>query len=339
MTDPLTENQADSSIALPAVTRPALDIVRCRFKFCAETCVELPDYPGSAWRGLFGHMLKRLVCVTREKHCPACRLYHGCPYSYVFETPVPANAGRMRRYTNVPHPFVIIPVSHGRIEKGQIFSVEMVLIGKAVRFLPYVVYAFEKAGSRGIGRGDGRFTLVSVLQHDETAGWQDIYRPGSDLGSCKPVNPVFPALPESFLVHFLTPFRAKRGGKLVTPERFEFSDLFSSLLRRISMLMYFHQDCDLQVDYAKLTRNGRKISLQDKKLEWKAWKRYSSRQQTLMNMDGVTGSITVSGCDLDDFWPYLWLGQWVHAGKATSMGLGQYKITAASLPDRTDSAF
>jgi CRISPR/Cas system endoribonuclease Cas6 (RAMP superfamily) len=37
---------------------------------------------------------------------------------------------------------------------------------------------------------------------------------------------------------------------------------------------------------------------------------------------------------LDAFWPYLWLGQWTHAGKGTSMGMGAYTIQPASLPTR-----
>lgn len=32
----------------------------------------MPAYAGSAWRGAFGHALKRLVCVTREPACPPC---------------------------------------------------------------------------------------------------------------------------------------------------------------------------------------------------------------------------------------------------------------------------
>jgi CRISPR/Cas system endoribonuclease Cas6 (RAMP superfamily) len=30
--------------------------------------------------------------------------------------------------------------------------------------------------------------------------------------------------------------------------------------------------------------------------------------------------------DLEDYWPYLWLGQWTHVGKGTSMGMGAYTI-------------
>ena len=64
-------------------------------------------------------------------------------------------------------------------------------------------------------------------------------------------------------------------------------------------------------------------------LRWHEWTRYSSRQDALLQMGGLLGEITVAGADLSPFWPYLWLGQWTHAGKGTSMGLGKYRIEAA----------
>lgn len=71
------------------------------------------------------------------------------------------------------------------------------------------------------------------------------------------------------------------------------------------------------------------------KLAWKDWTRYSSRQKTTMQMGGLVGEILLELAEDAPFWPYLWLGQWVHAGKGTSMGLGCYTIEPASLPSAT----
>lgn len=38
------------------------------------------------------------------------------------------------------------------------------------------------------------------------------------------------------------------------------------------------------------------------------------------------GTIELAGDGLEPFWPYLWLGQWTHAGKGVVMGLGGYRI-------------
>jgi hypothetical protein len=46
-----------------------------------------------------------------------------------------------------------------------------------------------------------------------------------------------------------------------------------------------------------------------------------------MNMGGLIGSVQMDMQGLEDFWPYLWLGQWTHVGKGTSMGMGAYSIS------------
>lgn len=57
-------------------------------------------------------------------------------------------------------------------------------------------------------------------------------------------------------------------------------------------------------------------------LFWKDWTRYSSRQQTSMQLGGLQGSIRYRGC-LEAFLPFLELAAAVHIGKQTSFGPGQ----------------
>lgn len=49
-----------------------------------------------------------------------------------------------------------------------------------------------------------------------------------------------------------------------------------------------------------------------------------------MQLGGLLGTVVFESRDLAPFWPYLWLGQWTHAGKNTSMGLGKYQVTETS---------
>jgi hypothetical protein len=123
-----------------------------------------------------------------------------------------------------------------------------------------------------------------------------------------------------------TPLRLKAEGRHVVPEQFRFGSLFSPLLRRISLLTAFHTDTPLQTDFAALTRTAQEIAVQSSQLRWHDWTRYSARQDTLLQMGGLLGEIRLSGTGLEPFWPYLWLGQWTHVGKGTSMGLGRYRI-------------
>ncbi|HRM21993.1 MAG TPA: hypothetical protein PL031_05560 [Neisseria sp.] len=43
-----------------------LPIARYRFGFALESEMRLPEYAGSTLRGVFGHALRRLACMTRR---------------------------------------------------------------------------------------------------------------------------------------------------------------------------------------------------------------------------------------------------------------------------------
>ncbi len=312
---------------------PMLPLARYRLRFKPSGQVRLPEYTGSAWRGALGHALKKTVCVTHLNACPPCLLYRSCPYPYIFETPPPLAAQKMRKYTAAPHPFVLEPP---RAPENDLHQVGLTLIGRGNAYLPYLVYALQCAGEQGLGKGRAPMMLMDVWQAEpaEAGTWVPIYEPGGTLKPRPPGVPSVPAAPSAIRLRFETPVRLQRDGRLVTPETFRFSDLFGPLLRRISMLTYFHTDTPLETDFAGLMEQARQVELAAVKLAWKDWTRYSSRQKTELQMGGLIGEIVIELDEGSPFWPYLWLGQWVHVGKGTSMGLGQYTIQPASLPNQ-----
>lgn len=316
-----------------AITLP---IGRYRAVFRADSSVHLPPYPGSAWRGAFGHALKRALCVTRAPVCAECALWRACGYAYVFETPPPAHTEKMRKYSAAPHPFVLsLDLQGDTLAPGATYELGFTLIGRGNQHLPYMLHALAQAGAQGIGQGRGRLSLERVEQLD--TGWTAIYRPGE---RCEPrpiVIPAIPAVPSRARLVLETPLRLKREAGIVGARDFSFGALFANLLRRISMLTYFHTDTPLETDFAALTRAAREVTHAEASLRWFDWTRYSSRQKREMALGGLLGEVTLDGALIEPFWPYLWLGQYVHAGAVTSMGLGRYRIeTAASLPSRTE---
>lgn len=306
-----------------------------RARLRAVDALRLPAYAGSAWRGIFGRALRRAVCVTGSRSCEGCMLRGNCAYAYLFETPPPADAKMLRRYPAAPHPFLVAPddKAAGEIGEGQLFHLPFRLFGQGNAHLPYVVHALQRAGGYGIGRGDGRFALEGVEQMGP-GGWQAIM-PADDGGLAPaPAGPALVPPPPNDEVRLVmeTPLRAKRAGALVGPQEFAFHDLFRTLLRRLSALCHFHGDQCLEVDFRGLVEQARGVVERTGALRWHEWTRYSSRQRTTMQMGGLLGEVTYAGPDLAPFWPLLWAGQWTHAGKAASMGLGRYRLAAASLP-------
>lgn len=279
-----------------------------------------------------GRALKKTVCVTALKNCPRCLLYRSCPYPYIFETPPPENSEKMRRYRAAPHPFLLeLPLECG----SGLYELGLTLVGRAAAYLPYLVYAFQLAGKRGLGKARVPMILVEVVQAQPVHknGWVPIYEPGGVLKRFPPSVAEIPAAPTDVHLRLKTPLRLRHAGRLVNPQTFRFSDLLGALLRRVSLLTYFHTDRPLETDFAGIMSKARRVEPLSVGLEWKDWTRYSSRQETTMQMGGLIGEMVIELKPGTPFWPYLFLGQWVHAGKATSMGLGQYEIEPASLPE------
>ena len=109
-------------------------------------------------------------------------------------------------------------------------------------------------------------------------------------------------------------------------QNFSFADLFGNVLRRLSLLQSFHTDQALEADFRGLSQAARVVPLREKNLRWEEQARHSSRQNADMSLGGLVGEIRLAGNELADFWPYLWLGQYTHAGRATTLGLGRYRI-------------
>ncbi len=315
-----------------AESNSPVDTVLYRFNLCALDEIYFRTFSGSFWRSLFGMSLRRIVCVTQQPDCHQCMLSANCAYSYLFETAPPADANRMRRYTTIPHPFVIKNTpSEKKLCKGQIFDFEMVLIGKGNEYLPYIMQSLIRAGMLGIHREKSKFTLQTVSCQlpgaDQT--WQTLWQKGqSQITKVQRMKTLIPCPPvqEQVTIHFKTPFRFIQQGKPLRPSKLAFHHLYRSLSRRIAMLAYFHNNIDLELNYKANIKKAEAVKIISGELHWTEWERYSARQKTVMKMGGITGEIVIDLLSYKDLWPMLWLGQYTHAGKATSMGLGEFKL-------------
>lgn len=299
-----------------------------KFQFILKSLdnIILPTYKGSTLRGGFGNAFKKIVCVAREKICDHCLLKGKCVYSYVFETPLPPDTSKMRKYPFAPHPFIITPpLEKNRIyKKGESICFELTLIGRSIEYLPYFIFTFEELGKLGLGKGRGGYQLEEVKCQEETVyssrtkTLRDVYK----IVGIKDLGLPATHLP-ALQLNFLTPTRVKFDGKL-TPT-LEFHVSIRSLLRRISLLSYFHCGEELSLDFQDIIKKSRDVFTEKSDLSWIDWERYSNRQEVKMKLGGFMGSISFKG-EIGPFLPLLFLGEYVHVGKGTSFGLGKYRI-------------
>jgi hypothetical protein len=313
-----------------APTAPLLSIVRCRFLLEAQEPVALPNYAGSAWRGLLGHGLRRLVCVTRQPTCDGCMLRYTCLYSTFFETPAPPTVPE-RRYKALPHPFILEPEIIGvrEIPEGGALRLGITLMGPAIEHAPYLIHALNLAGQRGLGRGRGR-CKVTALEREETLGgdrWEQVYSAEcGEFGRRETSAPAIPAAPAKVRLRLLTPLRIKRHGRFVGVREFAAADLLRNLYARLAVLTALYAHAPDQFPWRSVRDQAERVHIASSQLRWYEWTRFSSRQNTRMQMGGLLGELELTGPGLKTFWPALWLGQWVHVGKGSSFGLGGYRL-------------
>jgi hypothetical protein len=323
-----------------------LRIAKYHFKLQAVERLGLPRYKGSTLRGGFGSVFKRTVCFQKEvKSCADCLLRANCPYAYIFETAPPQDAEVLRTYSDVPLPFVIEPPLDTKTvyEPGETLDFGLVLVGRAINYLPYFIVVFQELGKVGLGQGRGNYRLREVAavqplsgeeeviysaanemvcERDLSVGWQEIKSQIPNPKIQTPTSNLQPPNPK-LTVNFLTPTRMKYEGRFV--DRPEFHVLVRNILRRVSSLYYFHCGERWETDYRGIIEAAQGVQLAEAGTGWVDWERYSRRQQQRMNLGGLVGRATYEG-ELEPFLPLLVLGELVHVGKGTVFGNGKYEV-------------
>ena len=286
-----------------------------------------PDYSGSLLRGNFGAALRRTACMTGLPECAGCPLYRTCPYPAIFETPAPETHS-LQRFSQVPNPYVVEPPPLGTryVPAEGIFSFAMVLVGRALDQLPLIVFALQRAFGSGIGRLRATGSLVDIALEglDGAESVWDAETSSIDTHGQKLSVPLLTDI-DVVNLKIVTPLRLQNQGHRVPLDRLHPRTLFAALLRRTSLLFELHAALPgLAGDARRLTAAAASL-VDERRLQWKDWTRFSSRQAQEMTLGGVIGEWTLSG-DLGELLPWFWLGQWLHVGKNATMGMGKYSL-------------
>jgi len=328
-----------------------------RFTLELQEPARLPEYKGVMLRAGFGNLFKQTCCDVnqqdRQVECNACPLKESCAYAYIFSTQLPRHSQYLKSIREIPRPYVIEPPLDFRqeISAGEEFEFNLILIGRAVEFLPYFFVLFKSMGEskeRDIGLGNQRskYRITRVTSVDAyNEDWNILYtsRKGlrvefvkSDQISLADILQV--STSESYggklHVKLVTPmdirteYEADGGRKSGLVARLQFRYLLRSLLYFASALSYFHCQGEPLADQEvkHLLDNAEKVRIAQDKTQVCAfpWKNH--------RIVGFTGDITYRG-NFDPFLPFLYLGEWIHAGKGRVIGLGQYRLVSESNGD------
>jgi len=282
-----------------------LALKAARFLFTMTVCepMVLPPYKGSTFRGGFGNAFRRIACSRHRRDCNGCLLTAACPYWLLFEPGPPTGAEILKKFEEIPRPFVIEPDETEKTEfqPGEVLNLNLVLIGKALDYLPYFILAFKELGEIGIGKGRAgyrldRVTSTPLQEKKETITVYDgekVY-PHYHVVTPDGIRETLPGKTCDILkIDFKTMTRLKAGGVFV--EKPEFSVLVRVLFRRLSLLQYFYCGERMSIDFNAAIERAQNVSLRANTTSWVDWERYSSRQNTRMKLGGLVGRAEYEG--------------------------------------------
>jgi len=230
-----------------------------------------------------------------------------------------------------PHPFVLGRPGPPEQLVGTV-PLRLVLIGRSIDYLPHVVWAVHAMSQRGLGAQRRRYRLARLLVQNEEGGTEvwDFdgrllvragfrrYRAGQDLSDERASR---------IRLRFLTPLRIRHQRRLCT--HLTFPILMTNVLRRLYLLDRFHGDGTWEFEHRELIEAAEGVRTVRYNLRWHDWTRYSSRQDTKMQLGGLIGEVEFEG-DLTPFLPYLRVSEEVHVGRNTSFGLGRMSSTGSA---------
>jgi len=305
----------------------ALRLSRARITLAFDRGGVLPPYPGSALRGLLGHGLRRVFCITGRRECAGCALLARCRYVSLFE-PRRGHTLAGGRLVRPPQPWVLglAPRYPSAVEAGETLQFFLTLMGPAREALSWIALGLDHAGRLGLGRDRATFVVDDVCVEHFPGSNRWVMPPESAAEVAWPGSAPVPATPaRGVAVQLLTPLRLRRRGRLVRPVDFSPDRFLEALWARIhDLLLLYGEPVGGTMPDLPLPRTAAPGPKSD--LHWVDWARYSSRQRTHMKMGGIVGRFFLDGETVTRWWRYLWLGQWVHVGKQTSMGLGAYRL-------------
>lgn len=289
-----------------------LTISRYRIKFKANHKIQLPAYAGSSLRGAFGHALKNIACLTAalNKGQCKCQPVASCLYRRIFD-PAKQRLDLQARLQDVAPPFVIEAHSlTTEILAGQEAYFYMTLLGDFAHSQQIMIQlAWQRALAVGLGRyqntGQAQSQLVSFELCDQP---QFNWKAHSQLR-----------------VQFLSHARIQHHGEILTVENFDPVVFCRSVVRRYLTLSEAYSEQSLSAMFVQsLFADVQKVQ-GEYRVDKVKWSRWSNRQKQKMQMDGLLGEIKLNhvSAQLADI---LYLGQWLHVGKGSVFGLGQYVL-------------
>jgi len=360
------------------------------FTIVSRQTLKLPrETQANTLRGAFGNYFRRLVCVPSCRTPELCPLRESCPYKLIFEPSPPLNLHHLSKNQDLPRPFIFRYVGSNRdlsrcqapraedelsgkdschdnffapqstFEAGEKLQFHILLIGKAVEYLPYFVLSFREVERSGFGLNRARCQLEEVSSDGQLGGSETCPEncgTESEKAQACQVESVYslrdqilhaprvPTMAEyvnrrerdlrheakgaTFLtVHFLSPTSLRFEEREVRNP--DFHHLFKRVRDRVSSLCTFYGAGSIDTDFKTLGNLAERVPTASTSLRWVERTRFSSKRRQRHELSGFMGKCiyNVSGLPSgarEELLRWLLAGELLHVGKHAVWGNGRF---------------
>ncbi len=267
---------------------------------------EIPEYQfHSAFRGLFGRMLKMTCCIQKRLDCSGCPM-RMCLYRRIFEE----EGKGFERF----HPYI---VRHVKTE-GRTIVIELTILGSVSECASSILHCIMRMEELPL-RIDGASHKMKVISIKDSEG-QSLYGAvdGTTMEPAIRKLRFVPMAVDEMTLRFVTPMRMKHEGRLMS--RFVWKAFMRSIFYRLQYLNEHYHD----------PRSGLPALWDDEpeiisRFQWQEMFRTSMRQGQKMSLGGLIGTVRILDPKPETA-GLLRMGEVIHAGKQTTFGLGKYTI-------------
>lgn len=300
-------------------------LTRITVTMAATQTVAWPHYAGSTLRGAFGRALRKAACITGQAKCTGCPLRQSCAYGVVFDPVVPAQPLHPSFRDGLPL-YLVQPPALGacQLQAGQTQSFDLLLLPGTEAHHSLIQHTLHCAVEKELF-APGMFKLMGT-QTSQT----DLLP--TSIASTDQHNQTHQAEPthKQINLRWLTPLRLQHQGKPVfKPQQLDASGLIRALLRReMQWQQITGQKPNTRTPPGTTTEAAQACALDTRQLHWHDLHRHSGTQNQKLPLGGLVGRATLTGPTntLTALLPLLLMGEQLHIGKETVMGLGRYQI-------------
>lgn len=307
---------------MPSITRITITLQ-------ATQALAWPHFAGSTLRGAFGRALRRAACITGQNTCTGCPLRNSCAYGVVFDPAAPAQPLHPSFRDGLPRYLVQAPaLGAHQLTAGDSQTFGLLLLPGTHAHHSLIQHTLQRTVEQELMQA-GMFKLL---------GTQTSQVPIAPFGdNTTNTTDTTDTATAHITLRWHSPLRLQQQGKPVfKPQQLDALSLMRALQRRhLQWCQIAGQPAPVgpaanhtQVQTAATATAASACTLDTRHLHWHDLQRHSGTQNQKLPLGGLLGSATLSGphAALQRLLPLLQLGEQLHIGKETVMGLGRYQL-------------